>query len=721
LAASVHADFVVPNESVYLWSGQNYGAGVGNVANPLNKPGDVGPTTWTWSTNINDTQPQIDSDGRIYFKGRFTATPQINTVAVASNYGMFTASNNTNVRVIAPWATGQLDPTTGLPQVNNAGSTSGIGSSSFYRVSGTQLTVGTQVGNPTAGTGINQSTTGTGTTALLQNNQLLYTGPYASPAVVARTGDSFSTLWSSNDWTVASTPTVSGNVMTTFQSISSQSTAINSSGTVAFGGTLATVGLNPATPAVSATTTVAGTTGDFTFLGTKSATGAINVIARAGDLPFGPGGPQFNSSGNGGGSNGVGGFNVKINQNGQVAYDAAFLARGTNNGGGFSSPNQGYTPGPGGVTTTTKDSGWIYTPGAGGPAATSVQFYQSGTNLPTNASSNGTATWSGTMNRFTFSNAGVLWQGTTTGGDSQSNQYLDPPTNTQITPQNLLTTNTGVIAISTVAGGTTPTWMLRQNDIAPGFAPAANVRQGTFGSGGLAINNDGKIAYVSSLQGAGVTPTVAPVYTVTFPPPFGLPTQGPPTITPGSFGNDTAIFAGMPGVTGPTGLHAIARKGELAPGFGGLAYDIQPSSTTLNGLNNAGDVLFSASVVNKVAGEAIDAYGPAGGALSFNALFGYSAALDQTFPMLYRGQSVEVSSGVFKYVLQFAVTATDNGNGSSLGLSDNGQFVAYAQFGDTPSATASSSYGYIVMTIPAAGTGSLSLLGLAVMGRRRRR
>ena len=589
LATPARAINIGPS-NVYLWTGQNYGAGVGLVPGALNKPGDPGPTTWTWNQANMASQPDIDSAGRIYFLGSFTASPAIGTISANNNFGVFTATNNTNVALSQSWAAGQLDPTTGLPMETNAGSGSGITSSSYLRVSGTEMGLGVRVGNPTAGTGVFESSTASG----LQNNMLLYTGAYNAQSFVARTGDATTILPSNNDWTASATSTGLGNIHTAYQSIGTQFGDMNASGTHLFGGVLDTVGPNPATLAVSSGASAV--PGNSSFLGTVSARGAYTVVARGGDLPFGVGGPAFKS---GSGNNGVGGFFGKINANGQVAYDAAFFI-----------PTGTGAPPNGGATSANDSTAWIYTPGSGTRAAQNSQFYQEGNNLPVHTdpvsglqTSNGTATWTGGISTSTrsFSNAGVIWSGTTSGGDSVT-------TTPSSTPANLVVTNTQVTAISTAGGGLNPTYFLRQNDIAPGYSAASNVHLGGLNIQNMAINNSGQVAFAATLQGAGVTPTVQPVYTVTFPPPFGNPTNGPPTISPGIYGNEAAVFAGTPGITGPTGLHAIARKGDVAPGFGGMTYDISPSSSGAAMMNNAGDVLFAASVANKNVGDLIDQF-----------------------------------------------------------------------------------------------------------------
>ena len=58
----------------------------------------------------------------------------------------------------------------------------------------------------------------------------------------------------------------------------------------------------------------------------------------------------------------------------------------------------------------------------------------------------------------------------------------------------------------------------------------------------------------------------------------------------------------------------------------------------------------------------------------------------------------------------------------SMTFNDNGQLVVWQRLADTadPFASATST-AYIVIQVPAAGTGSLALLGMGVIARRRRR
>lgn len=693
LASSASA--AIGPSSVRLWTGQDYGAGAGNVPGALNKPGDAGPTTWVWNQNSMSSQPQIDAAGRVWFQGSFAATPQINSVSANNNAGIFHATNSADVALLGAWATGQLDPTTGLPMVSNSGTVTGVSTSSLFRVSGTSAAFGVRIGNPGAAPQtIFESTSG----GNLQNNTLMYHGGVGGQNFVSRTGEAITTLPGNNDWTMAATNTGLGNIQTNLQSLSGQFLGSNASGTLLVGGSLATAGPNPATAPVNSGASA--TAGNNSFLATTTAGGSYNVIARGGDLPFGAGGPQFRS-----GNNGVGGFFSRINANGQVAYDANF----------FVPTGTGAPPAPGGASSTTDSTAWIHTPGAGNRDAQNVQFYQEGVNVPVHVdpatgvtTSNGSATYSGSASFAlrSFSNAGVFYSVTPSSGDTTSD-------------------NNQMLMVSTAAGGSTPTWMIRKNDIAPGFTAASGVRLGAVSSSNMAINNAGDVAFAATLQG-NVIADVSPEFTVTFPPP-GIPRQGPPLITPGVMGNSEAIFTGRPGITGSTGLRALARSGDFAPGFGGLHYKIEPSSSGSVSLNNNGDLVFKSRVVNTGAGEQFTANGwqlQTGSSfpdqLGFDALFGYSAGLDQVIPLLYVGQEIEVSAGVFKYITQFSYNNTDDGNGAALGFNDAGQVVTWVRLADTFGGS-NTSTAYIVLAVPAPGAGMLGLLGLGAVARRRRR
>ena len=710
LATSARAIDVGPT-NVYLWTSHDYGAGAGNAPGAVGYNGGATPT-WAWQASSMATQPWIDSNGRIYFSGTFRSTPPIGAMTATTNVnGIFTASsginNSPDVAPFMTFVTGQNDPATGAKIGNNAMSSGNqsLGGSSALRVSGSGVVgLGLQIGNPLADPGVgtvSESPSRSGVGATLQNNTQLYTGSFGSRAAAARQSRVISTP-TSNDWTVAS-GTTDYNDITNFRTApSSQNSDLNSSGTWLVPIAFATVGPNPASAPTSATASVAATSGNNTALATIGSTGTTTIIARAGDLPFGAGGPQFKGS-----NNGVGGFYMKMNRNGQVAYDASFLNVGTTG-----------NPGPGGITSANDSSAWIYTPGAGTRDTQNSLVYGEGLNVPTHidpisglSTSAGTATFSGSATSGGigggFSNAGWIYSANGTGGDTVSSGGGAAGQNDQF------------VMISTAAGGLTPTWVQRRNDIAPGFTAGSNVHMGGVNASSLHMNNNGMVAFPGGLQSTStgaVQPSVA--MDIDF---FG---DGS-VLTPGVVGNDYAVFAGMPGLTGSTGLKAIARKGDIAPGFGGTLRIAFDGSTPNPALNNNGDVVFGSTLTQYAPGTVLGVVGqqpPSDSGAFINVLWAYNASSYGLVPLLYTGQAIEVETGVFKYVNQFQQGTAANGDGGVMNLNDAGQLVVWVRLADSPDPLASAtSTSYIVLQVPSAGTGSLGLLGLAAMARRRRR
>jgi hypothetical protein len=719
MATSAKAINIAP-PSVYLWTGHDYGAGVGNAPGALAYNGGATPV-WTWQPSSFASQPLIDSAGRIYFGGTIKSSIAIGAIATTTNVvGIFSASSGINNSPdVAPYQnffTGQVDTGTGM--IYGAGATltsSGFSTSGNMRVSGSAVGLGAQIQNPLgspAGTGINTSTS----TSTLQNNTVMYSGNFGSQTFTARASRAITTVPNTNDWTATPSGTTTVMDVTNYNTgLSQQFSDMNSSGTflapLVFAATANPVGTsytgpNAATGTTTATTSVAAATGNAGALALVSPGGATTIIARTGDLPFGAGGPQFANGGNGtSAANGVGGFFMKMNRNGQAAYDAAFLARGTLISGST------YNPGPGGVTTANDSTAWIYTPGSGPAMNQNTQVYQESNNVPTHidpatglSTSNGSATFSGGISTAgrSFSNAGLFYSATSTGGDTVTTAGI---ANSQYT------------MISTAAGGTTPTWVMRQNDIAPGFTSASNVHMGTVNGSSMSINNAGTVAYYGGLQStstAAVQPTVA----------FQWNQFGDGLVTaPGIAGNDTAMFAGIPAITGPTGLHVIARTGDAAPGLPGAYINFANGSTPAPMMNNVGDIVFGSGLSGYAPGSAIGVVGqvpPSDSWGLIQALWAYNASSYGLVQLLYTNMPVEVETGVFKYISQFSTGGVDNGDGGSMQLNDSGQLVEWVRLSDTPGGTATST-SYIVLQVPAAGTGGMALLGMGMMARRRRR
>jgi hypothetical protein len=734
LATSAKAIDVGPT-SVYLWTGHDYGFGVGNAQGALAYNGGATPT-WAWQAGSMSSQPWIDASGRIYFGGTIKSSIPTGAIATTTNVvGIFSAStginNSPDVAPFQNFVTGQTDSGTASGYKYGSGATltsSGFGTSSNLRTSGSAVGLGALIQNPLgspAGTGINTSSSTTAGVSILQNNAVLYSGTFASQTFNARASRAVS-VPNTNDWTA--TPSGTSTVMdvTNYQgTLTSQFSDMNSSGTYLAPLTFAATSQpTPGTSYQGANATLgpvgttfanglAATTGNNGALALIASGGTTTIIARTGDLPFGVGGPQFANGSNGTSTgNGVGGFFMALNRSGQVAYDAAFLARGN----ALTSANSTWSAGPGGITTANDSTAWIYTPGSGSAASQNTLVYAESSNVPSHndlitggSTSAGSATFTGAISTAgivkSFSNAGMLYAANGTGGDTVTTSGI---------------ANTQFLMISTAAGGLTPTFVQRQNDIAPGFTAASNVHVGGVSTSGMKINNGGTIAYYGQLQSAS-TAAVQPAVSVQY------NQFGDQLITSsGIAGNAGAIFAGTPGITSSTGLKAILRDGDAAPGFGGAYINFSAGSTPSPALNNNGDIVFASGLTSFAAGTVLGVVGqnistyPVDAYQFANVLWAYNASSYGLVPLLYTNQQIQVETGVFKYVSQFGTGTAGNGDGGTMNLNDNGQLVVWVRLADTFNGTATST-SYIVLQVPAAGTGSLALLGLGAMARRRRR
>jgi uncharacterized protein (TIGR03382 family) len=491
--------------------------------------------------------------------------------------------------------------------------------------------------------------TGTGT-----NNSVFAIGNSGGVSTAAQQFDSI-TL---NDTNGNATAT---NISTALKSISQQNSEINSSGTMLAWMAVPTAA-GTGSPLVGQFVSTANAVspaprGNTAFLATKTVGGGYTVIAQGGQAAPGVSGGFFQN-----GNNGVNGFFSKLNRNGQVAFDGKLVT---------SFP----------VTTSSDDVAYIYTPGSGTTLIRREgQVQPDGTGAP----DAGGALFSGgiTTASHGFSNAGLLFGSSLTGGDVVT-------TAGSANDSAMYFANTsGTIRIA------------RRNDPVPG-APA-NTNFGIITTASMSINNGGTILANGSLQGSAVTANVAYQWNQ-----FG---DGL-IVSTGVMGSDSAVFAGT---ATAGGLRIIARQGFAAPGT-----DLYFGTISTNGtfaLNNNGDMLFSTDTTRYAAGATIGVVGmtPAASVLPGGptVLWAYSDAYG-LLPMVYSGQSVEVETGVFKTISQFNVMATDNGDGGSSGLNDNGTFALKLTFTD-------SSWAVVTRQIPAPGTGAIALLGLGVMGRRRR-
>jgi hypothetical protein len=662
--------------SVYFYSLSDYGSGAGSLP---------GHPTWFFQAGPNisyDAGPGIDLNGRIFFRYPFTGGST--TLGPATNYAIFTASTTTD---LAPWQS----TVNGAPQtwitgmadndvaganmrsngvLGNPGTNVGFAQFGTFRISGPTMGIGTRIGaisstsSSTGAGGIYESVSGSGASAILQNNSLLYTGTYGAQTKVFRNSDTVS-LSNTSDWLVSPTGTVLANTTNTLEKTSgingtfyanSQWYTMNSSGTWTISANLSTNGPNGANVQAGvfqdATHTYA--TGTDNVIGTLSSSGVFTQIARSGDFPYGAGGPQFiggsyihtvGSSNILVYSNAVGGFNVMINRNGQVFFDAQFSTRTGNSTTGST------TTGPGGMTAANQWSGWIYTPGSGTPATTNIQFYQANNNLPViTGSSDGTARFTGDVNTGSrcFSNAGLLYQASTTGGDTVSAGS---------------SRNDTIVQIGLANGANTLVY--RQNALAP-FAGSFDLRMGATNQFSMCMNNSGTLALPMMLQGtSGLIPTVAP----------GVDSCGN-ILVPGTFGDDQALVVGTPG-----NLRIAARKGDPAPGYPGLYLNYNISDSAAAIMNNSGDIVFRSDLWDIPPGTV---YSSKPGGIA-GAMFYYDAATNQITPIhVGLTESIEVAPGVNRIALGSNVSNTSDGNGSSMGFNDNGQLAMSIRVGSGP-------------------------------------
>lgn len=628
LAGSAAAALSITPTDVIAWGGLNQGRAVPT------------PSGFTWAWNNSTTgNPQIDANGRVYFIGMFTSTPAIGSISATQGpRGVFTGTNASDLSLYnGLYDSAPLGGGVSVGQQTSTGvfSITGVGGNIW--TSGNRIAIG--IGNQ--GTGIVNSGTG-------QNNSFLQTGTFGGSTQTIAQRNGTITLAS------AAGGTASGNITTDLKGLSLQNAAMNSAGTVVWNGTVAAV----------ANTFIAGTPtttpyGNNLFTAVTDSSGVTTVIAQGGQTAAGSVTGVYRNAGNG-----AGGFNTKINRNGQVYFDGQMLNVGT-------------------VTSTNDNIGVIWTPGVG-----SQRVYREGQAAPdTTGSPNADGQlYSGGMNvaRRGFSNAGVLFTASLTGG-------------TNLTTSGINQNDSGMWIANT--SGTTR--VFQRNDVAPGFTAAQNVRIGAVNNASVGMNNSGFINAGITLQGESITTGANVLFD------FSTP---PKVVTPGIFGNDLAIIAGTAG-----NLRMLARRGDPAPGTPGWSFDPEIGSQAV-WANNNNQVIFDCSVSPYHVGDAIGVVGQTSAASilgSFRVLYGWSDTFG-TVPLMYVGQTLEVDPGVFKTVLQWTIFGESNGDGAGGAFNDNGQFAASVKFTDN-------SWAVVKLTVPAPSAGGLALLGFGALARRRRR
>lgn len=230
-----------------------------------------------------------------------------------------------------------------------------------------------------------------------------------------------------------------------------------------------------------------------------------------------------------------------------------------------------------------------------------------------------------------------------------------------------ITANTNDQALQSWKNGVTST-LVQTNQVAPGTGGAVFSDLGAGFAKHTLSNTDG-LAFLATLSGSG--------------------------ISSGSAGNSQALFFQDVAAGGLPQL--IAQAGMIAPGGGGATF----TNNTMNGLviNARNTIVFSSSLSDGRTG-----------------LFAFSPAWGLQ-PVMFTKDTWLL--GANYPVASFNYSLFANGNGGVQGFNDSDQ-LALGVGSSTAVGGIGTNYAIVVVTVPAPAAGSLALLGVGALARRRR-
>jgi hypothetical protein len=305
--------------------------------------------------------------------------------------------------------------------------------------------------------------------------------------------------------------------------------------------------------------------------------GSVQMVFRKGDL--GPGGEQISSIG----------FQPQMNALGQAVIDIVLLT------------GSGAVP----VTTANDKALVLYTPGTG-----LAPLLREGDPSPVAGAVHGApnGSWSNSTGPNAFNAAGEL-----------------------LINSNLIgavTAGVNDVALVKVSQNG-QTLVARRDDPAPGVSGA---RLNAIYSAGVQLDDSGRVAFQSTLVGAGIGAS-----------------------------NDSGIWTGLPG-----SLVLVAREGDVAPGAGGQTFGNMIGSGL--SMNASGQVLF----LNGLSGGGSSLW-------SWDPMAGLQA-------IHLPGDLVEVRPGIFRTATIAATATASNGSSRPLGFANDGTIALRVSFNDYSSA-----------------------------------